>query len=113
MAPHLPCADERGHDKGNQHKALTLALQPAGESDWHPHWPAVRLQRQPRRLPWQRAPQCFYVTGTGDAVVKVMDYGDLMNRALMIIAAICLTWVAVVTQPHVSAVNVSTIASIR
>ena len=42
-----------------------------------------------------------------------MDYGDLMNRALMIIAAICLTWVAVVTQPHVSSVNVGTIASIR
>jgi hypothetical protein len=36
-----------------------------------------------------------------------------MHRALMIIAAICLTWVAIVTQPHGSAINVSTIVSTR
>ena len=43
----------------------------------------------------------------------IIDYDSLMHRALMIIAAICLTWVALVTQPHISAVNVSKIASIR
>ncbi len=38
VLPHLPCPDERGHDKGNQHEAPAVALKPAVQASWRPHW---------------------------------------------------------------------------